>query len=201
MTTFVLLRHAAHDWLGRGLAGRLPEVTLNATGRLQAQELVERFAGVALTAIYSSPQPRTRQTAQPLAEARGLPVAIEPAVDEIDFGEWAGRGFDALRGAAGWGDWVHRRATATTPGGEPFAGVPVRALAGLHRLRLAHPKGLVLVVSHGDVIKAVLATCLGMSLDHLERLEIAPASASVLALGGDWCQVRLVNGLGRLALG
>ncbi|HEY8356027.1 MAG TPA: histidine phosphatase family protein [Ramlibacter sp.] len=196
MTTFVLLRHASHDWLGRGLAGRLPGVSLNAKGRAEAQQMVGRFAGVPLAAVYSSPQPRTQQTAQPLAASLGLPVAIEPGVDEIDFGTWMGRHFEDLRGTEGWEHWVHRRGSACPPGGEPFEGVPVRAMAALQRLRAAHPDGQVLVVSHGDVIKAILATCLGMSLDHLERLEIAPASASVVAMGEDWRQVKLVNGLG-----
>ena len=198
MTTFILLRHASHDWLGRGLAGRLPEVSLNAQGRTEAQQLVERFAGVPLAAIYASPQPRTQQTARPLAASRGLPVGIEPGFDEIDFGAWMGLRFEDLRGTAGWDQWVHRRGSACPPGGEPFAGVPDRALAGLQALQHAHPDGQVLVVSHGDVIKAVLARCLGMSLDYLERLEIAPASASVLAMGEDWVQVKLVNGLGPL---
>ncbi|MDB5750775.1 MAG: hypothetical protein JWP65_1196 [Ramlibacter sp.] len=199
MTTFVLLRHAAHGWLGRGLAGRLPQVALDAAGRQQAQELVARFAGVPITAICSSPQRRTQQTAQALAASRGLPVGIEASFDEIDFGAWTGREFEQLRGTDGWDQWVHRRGSACPPGGEPFAGVAVRATQGLERLRQAHPEGCVLVVSHGDVIKAMLATCLGMSLDHLERLEIAPASASVLAMGEDWRQVRLINGQGPLS--
>ena len=200
MTTFILLRHASHDWLGRGLAGRLPEVGLNAQGRIEAQQLVDRFAGFALAAIYASPQPRTQQTAQPLAASRGLSIGIEGAFDEIDFGAWVGQRFEDLRGTEGWDQWVNRRGSACPPGGEPFAGVPDRALAGLQALRRAHPDGQVLVVSHGDVIKAVLARCLGMSLDNLERLEIAPASASVVAMGDDWVQVKLVNGRGPLSL-
>jgi probable phosphoglycerate mutase len=198
-TTFLLVRHAAHDWLGRGLAGRLPGVGLNAAGRAQARELVQRLAPQPLQALYSSPQQRTRETAQPLAEARGLQVAIEPAFDEIDFGDWTGRGFDELRALGEpWQQWCERRGSARPPGGEAFADVPRRALAGLRRLRQAHPAGPVAVVSHGDVIKATLAAILGLSLDHLERFEIAPAAVSVVALGADWAQVQLVNGLGPL---
>ncbi|HEY0824137.1 MAG TPA: histidine phosphatase family protein, partial [Ramlibacter sp.] len=79
MTTLLLARHAAHDWLGRGFAGRLPDVSLNDEGRQQARELVQRLGGVPLDAIYCSPQPRTHQTAQPLAEARGLPIQTDAA--------------------------------------------------------------------------------------------------------------------------
>jgi broad specificity phosphatase PhoE len=197
VTTFLLVRHAAHDWLGRGIAGRLPGVGLNGEGREQAQALVWRLAAVPMQAIYSSPQQRTRETAQPLAAHLGLEVGIDAAFDEIDFGDWTGRTFAELQAQPqAWQHWVDRRGSAQPPGGEPFAKVPQRALAGLERLRQAHPEGQVLVVSHGDVIKAALANCLGMSLDGLERFEIAPASISIVAMGEGWRQVRLVNGPG-----
>ena len=194
MTTFLLVRHGAHDWLGRGFAGRLPDVHLNAEGREQAQALVQRLAGFPVEAIYSSPQPRTRQTAVPVAQARGLPVAIEPDFDEIDFGAWTGQTFEQVRAAgAAWQQWVDRRGSAQPPGGERFAEVPQRALGALHRLVRKHPHAHVLVVSHGDVLKAVIASVLGMSLDHLERFDIAPASLSVLGMGEDWARVELLN--------
>ena len=199
MTTFLLLRHAAHDWLGRGLAGRLPGVSLNAQGERQAQELVARLGEVPLAAIYCSPQPRTQQTALPLARQRGLAFEVEQGLDEIDFGDWTGLEFPQLRAQGdAWTHWCERRGSAHPPGGEPFAGVPQRALAVLRKLQARHPEGNVLVVSHGDVIKGVLADSLGMSLDGLERFEIAPASISVLAMGADWRQVKLVNGRAQL---
>jgi probable phosphoglycerate mutase len=195
VTTFLLVRHAAHDWLGRGFAGRLPDVHLNAEGRRQAQALVQRLAGERIDAVYSSPQPRTRETAEPLAAARSLPVAIEPAFDEIDFGAWTGLTFEQVRAAgAAWQGWVDRRGSAQPPGGERFAEVPRRAMAGLQRLVCEHPDGQVLVVSHGDVIKSVVASALGLSLDHLERFDIAPVSVSVLAMGEGWARVESLNG-------
>jgi broad specificity phosphatase PhoE len=199
-TTFLLVRHAAHDWLGRGLAGRLPGVELNAAGQQQAQELVARLQQVPLDAIYCSPQPRTRQTAQPLAAARELPIHVHADFDEVDFGEWMGRSFDELSADREvWAQWVDRRGSARPPGGEAFEQVPRRALSGLHRLRAEHPGRHVAVFSHGDVIKAVVASCLGMSLDHLERFEITPASVTVLALGADWSQLKLLNAQAALA--
>jgi broad specificity phosphatase PhoE len=199
VTTFLLARHAAHDWVGRGFAGRMPGVGLNEMGRQQAQQFVGRMEDVPLAAIFCSPQQRTQETAQPLAQARGFQIQVEPAFDEIDFGAWTGRTFDDVRqeGAA-WARWVDRRASAQAPGGEAFADVPVRAMDGLRRLAALHPDQHVLVVSHGDVLKAIVATCLGMSLDHLERFEIAPASLTVLAMGGGWVQLQLLNAQGRL---
>lgn len=199
MTHFWLVRHGAHDWLGRGIAGRLAGVSLNEAGHGQAQALVERLADVPFTAICSSPQPRARETVQPLARARGVELRIEPAFDEIDFGDWTGRPFDWLDGqGAAWRTWCDRRSAGQPPGGESILEVQQRALAGLERLRAHHPEGHVLVASHGDVIKAVLADCLGMSLDALETFEISPASVSVVAVGADWRKVQAVNVTGGL---
>jgi broad specificity phosphatase PhoE len=197
VTTFLLARHAAHEWLGRGFAGRLPGVGLDAQGREQAQALATRLQPIALAAIYSSPQQRTQETAAAVAARRELPVRIEPGFDEIDFGQWTGRSFDEVRAEGqAWTHWVERRGSARPPGGERFADVPVRALAALRRLARQHPDQHVLVVSHGDVLKAIVATVLGMSLDHLERFDIAPVSVTVLAMGDDWQQLQLLNGQG-----
>ena len=193
MTTFLLVRHAAHDWLGRGIAGRLPGVSLNAEGQAQAQALVARLASWPLQAIVCSPQQRTRETAAAVAAARGLPMLADAGFDEIDFGDWTGTSFDDLRAHPHWPQWVDRRSTAQPPGGEPFADVPARAMAVLHRLCGEHPDGHVLVVSHGDVLKAVVATALGLSLDHLERFDLAPASLSVLAMGPGWQRLEQLN--------
>ena len=200
MTTFWLLRHAQHDWVGRGIAGRQPDVALNDEGRQQAQELVQRCAGVRVDAIYCSPQPRTQQTAQPLAAARGLPIGIHAGVDEVDMGDWVGMSFRELEAlGAPWRHWCERRGSAHPPGGEPFADVPRRAMAALEALRVRHPEQAVLVVSHGDVIKAVVAQCLRMSLDDLELFDIAPASATRIVMGEGWWKVELLNATGPLA--
>lgn len=194
MTTFLLARHAAHDWLGRGIAGRLPCVALNREGREQAQALAQILAGAGIDALYTSPQQRARETLAPVAARLGLPVQVAQEFDEIDFGGWTGRTMAQLRAdAAPWRLWVEQRSIATPPGGEPFAQVQHRALAGIERLRRLHPEQVLLVMSHGDVIKAVLAHFLGMSLNHLERFDIAPASVSVLVAAAQGSQVRSIN--------
>jgi probable phosphoglycerate mutase len=196
VTTFYIVRHAAHDWLGRGFAGRRPDVSLNAQGREEAEALVHRLQGVPLDAIYCSPQPRTQQTARPLADARGLPIGIEDGFDEVDLGGWQGRTFDEVREQEAWKHWLAHRGSAQPPGGEPFAQVAQRASAALRRLVDVHEDQHVLVVSHGDVIKAIIAQVLGLSLDRLESFDVAPCGVSVVGMGRDWAQVRLLNALG-----
>jgi probable phosphoglycerate mutase len=197
MTRLLLVRHAHHDWIGRGIAGRRPDVHLNEAGRREADGLVRRLAGEQIAAVYSSPQPRTQETAAPLCSARGLTVRPAPEFDEVDFGRWEGLTFADLERehTAGWNQWVERRSTSTPPAGESFAGVQRRALKGIERLCSEHPEETVVVVSHGDVMKAVVAEQLGMSLDALERFDIATASLTIIERGRGWSQLKLLNGL------
>src|SRR4051812_37350702 len=184
-----------HDWVGRGIAGRMPEVTLNGAGELQAGDMVRRLANVEITAIYSSPQPRARETVRPIAEARGAPVTILHEFDEIEFGEWEGLAFTQLDRdhAQGWRDWVERRSSAKVPGGETFPAVRDRAMAGVDRIAKLHPDGKVLVASHGDVIKAIVATLLRMSLDDLETFDVDCASITTIDFGEGWMKLRQLN--------
>lgn len=195
MTRFLLVRHAAHDWLGRGIAGRLPGVGLNREGVREAAALPQRLREREVQAIYSSPQQRARETAAPLAAARALDVRVDEALAEIDFGEWTGRTFAQLEAdTERWRAWCERKSSAAAPGGEAFAAVQRRIMGRLRELCELHPQGTVALFSHGDVIKAALAGCLGVPLDNVDRFEIAPASVSVVDMGADWVQVKLVNG-------
>lgn len=196
MTRLLLVRHALHDWVGRGIAGRLPQVALNGEGALQAQELARRLDGVRIDALYSSPQPRARQTAKPLAAARNLEIEIVEGFDEIGFGEWEGLSFAELEAAhrERWHEWVHRRSTAVLPGGEAFVQVRDRAMAAVRRVCAECRDGTALVVSHADVIKAVVATQLKMSLDDLETFDIDCTSVTILDAGDGWMKLKQVGG-------
>jgi broad specificity phosphatase PhoE len=197
-TTLLLIRHAAHDLLGNALAGRAEGVRLNARGRDEAQRLVRRLRDVELDAIFVSPRERARETAAPLALHSGISAQADASLDEIDFGEWTGRAFAALADDAQWKLWVERRSIARPPGGERFSAVQARIVSAITRIGEAHDGRTVALVSHGDVIKAGLAHYLAISLDHLERFEIAPASISVLVAARDWFQVKTVNDTGAL---
>ena len=180
--TLFLLRHAAHARVGSTLCGRMPGVGLGEEGRKQARALGERLSGEAIEAVYSSPLERARETAAPVAARLGLQARTSDDLAEIDFGEWTGRDFAALDGDPGWTRWNTARASARPPGGESMAEAQARALAGIERLRARHPEGRIAAVSHCDVIKAVLAAILGITLDGIHRFEILPASISALAL-------------------
>ena len=181
--TIYLVRHAAHDRVDRVLCGRMPGVGLGRTGLRQAEALARWFAGRApVAAVWTSPVQRARETAGPVAGRLGLPVRDSDALCEIDFGDWTGRSFDELRDDPRWRRWNEARGGERPPGGESMVEAQARAMGELDRAREEHPDGGVVLVSHGDVIKAVLAGVLGLSLDAHARFEISPASVSALAV-------------------
>jgi len=180
--TLLLIRHAACDHVGRRLAGRSPGVHLNADGRHQAEALAAALARLPIGAVYSGPLERARETGAVLAERLGRPLGAASGLDELDYGDWTGRTLESLSDDPTWRAFNASRSTTRIPGGESMDEVVARAGAELERLRRAHPGGLVAAVSHGDVIRGLLLHALGVSLDHIHRLEIAPASVSVLRL-------------------
>lgn len=184
-TTFLLIRHAAHDLLGRTIAGRMPGVSLNERGRAQAQELAQRLVPLPLAAAYSSPLERARETAAPIAARHGLPVTVLDAINELDFGEWTGQTLAALADHPRWQPFNAFRSGTRVPGGETMAEAQRRMVGAMEALCARHPDGSVALVGHGDPIKSAVAYFLGVPLDLFQRIEISPASVSVVTLA-DW---------------
>ncbi|HYF39819.1 MAG TPA: histidine phosphatase family protein [Gemmatimonadales bacterium] len=195
MTTFLLIRHALADPVGRLIAGRQPGVHLNDAGRQQASRLAERLDRVLLEAIYSSPLERARETAEPIAGSKRLQVQTVEAWNEIDFGEWTGRALSDLDPLPEWKRFNSSRSSCTIPGGENMADVLGRVLRDLDRLRCLHPAqgSCVGIVSHGDVLRTLVAHVLGIPLDFFQRLEISPASVTILEISGQAPRVLLLN--------
>lgn len=179
---FFLLRHAAHDNVGGFLAGRTPGIRLGADGLAQAARLGERMRQEQFSAVYASPQQRTQQTAEAVAAASGLPLKTDGRLDEIDFGTWAGRSFDDLNTQSEWQRWNTVRSLARTPAGDTMFDVQARALSLIRELQTTADGSAVVLVTHADVIKAVVAYFLGLSLDAWPRFDIDPASITTLDL-------------------
>ncbi len=179
-----LVRHGAHDDLGRILSGRTSDIPLNAAGRDQVAALARRLAGRGIAQVDTSPRRRTAQTAAIIGGALGLAPRTAPALDEIDFGAWSGRAFADLEGDPAWRHWNAARGRAPTPGGETMAAAVARAVAHLDGLAAAGAAGPVLCVSHCDIIRGIAAHALGLDLDHMLRFDIDPGSVSWLRAHG-----------------
>ena len=184
MTQVLLIRHAVNDFVKTGrLAGWTPEVHLNDEGRAQAEALGLRLAGAPLAAIYSSPLERTMETAQAVAAHHpALTVRVQDGIAEVRYGEWEGMAIRELQGRKMWQMVQQTPSRASFPGGETMRGVQQRAIEAVEALVAAHPKDVIAVVSHADLIKMLIAHYLGMHLDQFQRIVIAPASISTLNL-------------------
>jgi len=183
MSVLLLIRHGHTDSAGKRLTSWMPGVHLSERGREEAERLARRLDGIPVAAVYSSPLERCRETAAPLADARGLPVESREDLGEVRFGAWTDRTLAQLRHTRLWTAAQHSPSTVRFPEGESYLEVQDRALAEVERLVAAHPKQAIAVVSHGDVIRLLLAHFAGIHLDLFQRLAVDPASVSVIAAG------------------
>lgn len=183
MTVVLLIRHGTNDWVHGRLAGWTPGVHLNDAGRQQAESLAARLAPIPLDAIYTSPLDRTLETARAIAAPRGMPLHIVDAIGEVKYGEWQGAELKELYKHELWPGVQFYPSGTRFPGGETLGESQARMVAAIDTLRARHPKGIIAVVSHADVIKLALAYYIGMHIDLFQRLEIQPCSLSALEFG------------------
>jgi probable phosphoglycerate mutase len=149
---------------------------------------------VPLAALYASPLERTLETAQAIADARGLRVEIEPRLVEIEYGEWTGHRFADMAPDPRWQRYNTVRSLSRPPAGESLLDIQQRAVSALLDMSERHPDGVVAVVSHADTIRAVLMYVLGMPIDFVLRLDLSPARISVVQIGLGAPRVLQVNG-------
>jgi probable phosphomutase (TIGR03848 family) len=185
MTTFYLIRHGNNDFVGKTLAGRTPGVHLNEAGRAEAAALAARLADKFIQQIFSSPLERCRETALPIAAALKLEVQVCEGLIEVDFGDWTGQEFAKLDQEESWKKWNAFRSGGRIPNGESIWEVQTRMVAVIEALRRKYVDQTLALISHGDPLRAALCYYLGMPLDFIHRLEVGPASVSVLEIG-DW---------------
>lgn len=188
MTVFFLIRHALHEFGSEAIAGRTPGVHLSPDGQAQAARLADRLAAMPIKAIYHSPLERTTETAQAIGARLGLVPQVNDALNELDFGDWAGRKLSDLRGQEQWREFNAFRSGTRAPNGELMLEAQARMVCEMQRLRECHPDDCVALVSHGDIIKSAVAYYLGVPLDLFQRIEISPASVSIIAVAdyGPW---------------
>ncbi len=182
VTTFHLIRHASYALLGNTLAGRSGDYALNQQGRAEAGALADALSGIPLASVISSPLRRALETAAPIAARAGVNVTIDPDLNEVDFGDWTGAAFESLHHSPDWQAFNCLRSVHAPPGGELMLAVQQRGIAAMMRICARYPDSAVAIISHGDVIKAILALLLGVPLDLFQRIEISPASRSVVRI-------------------
>ncbi len=200
MTRIVLLRHAHSLANAKAiLAGRAPGVDLSDRGRKESQDVAKRLKEINFSLIRVSPMERCAQTIEPLLaqlsksrEAKPI-VEVESDLVEVDYGKWTGRKLAILSRDKAWKVVQNTSSAMYFPGGEGLLDVQARAMRALNSAANTPGKGAKLLVSHGDVIKSIVASVLGTHLDHFQKIVIDPASLTVLDFNGVDYRVLTLN--------
>lgn len=185
MATVILARHGRTAANAQGmLTGRRRGVHLDDTGREQVRTAAARLDGLPLATVVTSPLERCRETAKLLAP--DCPAVVDRGLQECDYGEWTGQEIKKLAKDKLWGVVQAQPSAARFPGGESLQEMSARAVAAVRdrdaQVEQEHGAHAVWVaVSHGDVIKALLADALGLHLDAFQRIVVDPGSLSVVS--------------------
>jgi len=220
----LLVRHGTTPTTGKVLPGRAPGLHLSDAGRDQAEAVAGRLQGwasaassaprrrggargtasgpaaptSAVSAVYASPLERTRETAAPIAKAVGQRVSINRGLLECDFGEWTGMELKELARRPEWTTVQRYPSGFRFPGGESFTAMQARIVETVATLVSRHRGGTVVVVSHADPIKAVVADALGTHLDLFQRIVVSPCSVTAISYSPTGPTVLAVNSTGSL---
>ncbi|HMU37308.1 MAG TPA: MSMEG_4193 family putative phosphomutase [Marmoricola sp.] len=184
MAILILARHGRTAANASGiLAGRTAGIGLDEQGIAQARSAELRLEGLELSRVVSSPMQRCLQTAGLLAPDHE--VAVEPGLDECDYGDWTGGQVKDLAAEDLWRTVQVHPTRARFPNGESVSEMATRAVLSVRRIdsEVTEAQGedsIWLAVSHGDIIKALLNEALGAHLDAFQRILVNPASLSVI---------------------
>ena len=207
----LLVRHGSTPSTGRVLPGRAPGLHLADKGIEQARQVAARLAAWAnatrrrqdhkggISAVYTSPLERTRETAGAIGSALNLPVRTVRGLLECDFGEWTGAELKTLMKRPDWASVQRYPSGFRFPEGESFVAMQARMLSTLADLCGQHAGETFVAVSHADPIKAAVADALGTHLDLFQRIVISPCSVTAIAYGHLGPTVLTVNSTGELA--
>ena len=198
MARLVFIRHAHSTANDAGiLSGQLPGVSLSKKGMKQAENLVERIGASAFDSARVSPLQRCEETIAPWLNSRyskGLKsYQIEDALIEMDYGSWSGRKLSSLSREKMWKEIQNRPSTVQFPDGERMRSMQKRALSSVSDAINQKKNGTHLFVSHGDVLKAIVASLLKIKLDDFQSLVIDPASITVIDFDGSKSRLLAFN--------
>lgn len=195
MTRIYLVRHGTTEWNQEEIFRGRVDIRLNETGRTEAQALANYFRSISLQAIYSSPLSRALETAQAVAEGRGLEITLDPAFIDIDFGEWHGlplkevkEKFPGLYQA-----WREQPHTVTFPRGENLDQVRHRAWEGLQAIIRKNEDQTILIVSHRVITKILLCAALGLDNSHFWQIKQDTTAVNCLEYHRGHLVVSLIN--------
>jgi probable phosphoglycerate mutase len=197
-TRLILIRHAETEanvatkvWQGSS------DTPLTLRGELQVAATAAHVATLhrryAVDVCYGSPLPRARRTVDAISRVIGLPVQTDPALREFDLGDWEGRTFADLEDTENLSKRWDVDPHFAPPGGESPYRFQRRAVTTFERLAAVHPDQTVLVVTHGAVIRNLLAVWIGNGPDDWRRWKACNCSITMLERRGQTWYPLLLN--------
>ena len=194
-TWLYLIRHGEIERAAEGRFFGHTDVSLSETGLAQVEALSRQLGLEPIDAIYTSDLTRARQSAGPLAGARGLTPVVVPALREMAMGRWEGLTFREIREREPdtLAQWLANLATFPFPGGENLEELRTRVMPALGEILARHAGGRIAVVAHGGPNRVILAEALGLPLGHLLRLAQDYASWSVVEYRADVAVLHTLN--------
>jgi len=194
-TVLWLLRHPEPEASARGSCYGSLDVGLSPHGTRQAQSVADALVKQPVAAIYTSPRQRCTQAARILAVGRHCPMETMPALRELDFGEFEGRSYDEIARMYPdvYREWMERPTETQIPGGEGFREMCARVLAATQDLRSRHTGQSVALVTHGGVIRIILADALGMPPANIFRIGQRYGGINMIRYFDETPIVELVN--------
>jgi probable phosphomutase (TIGR03848 family) len=194
----LFIRHGQAEFKPGHLYGWTPGVHLSSAGVEEVKRLSERLEGVKIKALYSSPLERCMETAEAIVAGRRLDIEIVDDLGEVQYGKWQGKAYKNLIKTPLWRTIQTVPSQATFPGGESILELQRRGVAAVERIRSQHRRGIIAIVSHADMIKAIVAHYFGMHLDLFQRIHVDTASVSAIAFYGWFPRIIRLSDTGTL---
>lgn len=195
MTKVILVRHGQTAWNVAMKYQGQTDIALDDLGIRQAHWVAERLAVEAVHAVYASDLRRALHTADIIAERHRLLVTPVPDLREIDFGDWEGLQYQAIRES--WSDTFKRLFThpdtVDIPGGESFPILQRRCAKAVQALVRRHANETIVIVSHGGSIRTILCTALDIPLRSVWNIKQDNTAVSIVEYCDERAVVTLMN--------
>ena len=188
-----LVRHTSLQ-IEEGLCYGQSDVDVSANFHHELTSVAQKLQGESIAAIYSSPLQRCHKLALGLATAlrHEAPITLDERLMELHFGDWEMQAWNAIPRDI-FDVWAKNYAELAPPQGETFAQLQARGVACLQQLEADHAGEHVLMVTHGGMIRALIAHVLNMQLKGLFRLHIDYASLTRMEFFGEIPKITFVN--------
>jgi alpha-ribazole phosphatase len=197
ITQLWFIRHGEPEASAKGRCYGTLDVGLSELGLQQATEIAAALRAEQIDAIYSSPRVRCRDTAAALLSDRDVPLLIAEGLREMDFGALEGRAYDdvAAQDPEFYRQWMEHPTEVQFPGGESFGRMWARVTAAGELIRMRHDGSSVAIVTHGGVIRILLAEMLAVAPENIFRFGQRYGAINLIRFYEETPVVELINGV------